>query len=241
MNFDFELSRANCMCVQFSAKMYYFMFNFLSIGLGFSFLTISSNQAASLCFDGHAKLVGLSVVSSAIGVGAMLYPYILTWMVDEFGLKGTFLLLGGITMNGIPMALLWRNLNKSKEDHRMTQTAQQAYKRFIKSLLNRIWETMGSKQFLFALLGFSLAMPSVNIFEILALDILESSGLARDHSVMLFIILNAVSIPGRLVPGFIKRIQGLSSMTAPIIGTAISGIGLLLVNLAQTLLGKNEY
>ena len=211
--------------------------SFLLTGLGFSFLTISSNQAASLCFEGQARLIGLSVVSSAIGIGGMVYPYLLTWMVDTYGLKGTFLLMGGITLNGIPMAFLWKHLNEHTKRKNASEIKPINFGELYTLLLSRVKETMKFKPFLATLIGFALAMPSVNMFEILALDVLESNGLTRSISVIMFVILNAVSIPGRLVPGFIKRVHGLSSMMAPVLGALISGLGMLLINATKTLAG----
>ena len=206
-------------------------------GLGFAFLTISANQAASLCFEGHARLIGLSVVSSAIGIGGMVYPYLLVWMEDSYGLRGTFLLLGGITLNGIPMSLLWKHLNQSIQLNREGDTSPGDLSEITRVLLSRVTETLKSKPFVAALIGFTMAMPSVNMFEILSLDVLETNGLTRNTSVTLFIILNAVSIPGRLVPGLVQRIRGLSSMIAPILGVLISGLGMILINATHTVAG----
>ena len=211
------------------------LFSFTT-GLGFSYLTISANQAASQCFEGTSRIIGLSVVSSASGVGAMLYPYLLSWMADVFGVSGTLLVLGGITMNGIPMALLWKPLDKqSKTDMQKPNSDKTSS---LNQLYARVFETIKHKPFCAVLLGFGLAMPSITMFEILAIDILESYGMFRSQSVMLFIVLNAVSIPGRLVPGLIKRIHGASCLTGPIIGTIISGIGMLMMNLSDSLAGN---
>ena len=202
---------------------------------------ISANQAASLCFDGHARLVGLSVVSSAIGIGGMIYPYLIVWLVDIYGLKGTLLIMGGITLNGIPMSLLWNHLNLRILISRGSNTSQNDCSGLTAVFLSRVIGTLKSKPFVAALIGFTMAMPSVNMFEILSLDVLESNGLSRNTSVIMFIILNAVSIPGRLVPGFIKRIKGLSSMMAPILGVIISGMGMLLINATHTLAGNGLF
>lgn len=79
----------------------------LCSGSGLSFLELSANQAASQCFSGRTRMIALSVVNSAAGIGAMGYPYILSWFYNTVGLEGTFLLLSGITMNGIPISFLW--------------------------------------------------------------------------------------------------------------------------------------
>ena len=199
---------------------------------------ISTNYTASLCFDGTARVIGLSVVSTAIGVGSMVYPYLLSWMVDMFGLRGTLLLLGGITMNGIPIALLWKHAEMGNKPEIKKTSDEVNDNHPVMQLLARVSETIQHKPFCTALLGYGLALPSITMFEILALDILESNGLERNLSVMLFIVLNAASIPGRLVPGLIKRIRGCASLTGPMLGALISAIAMGLLNLTNTIEGK---
>ena len=169
----------------------------------------------------------------------MAYSYLLTWIVEVFGLRGCLLVLGGITMNGIPMALLW----KPPVERNQTESQQHAVKEMHANLLNqllaRFCGTIKQVPFFTSLLGFGLAVPSIVVFEVLIIDILESNGLNRKQSVILLIVLNATSIPGRLVPGIIKRINGAPCLTGPIIAVLISGIGMVLMNVTDTLSGNH--
>ena len=70
-------------------------------------LYLSANQAASACFKGRNALVALSVVTSSVGVGGMFYPYLLQFLIDSYALRGALLIISGISMNAIPLSLLW--------------------------------------------------------------------------------------------------------------------------------------
>ena len=101
------------------------------------------------------------------------------------------------------------------------------------TIRNNILAIMANNAFLFLLLGFCFALPSQNMFEILLLDILESCKLQRSQSVVLLMILNAMCVPGRLVPGLIVKLPSCSSGMAPIVGSVISGVGVILLSLCK--------
>ena len=53
------------------------------------------------------KLIAISVATSSTGVGAMVYPFLIKLLTESMGVKGTLLILGGISLNAIPLAVLW--------------------------------------------------------------------------------------------------------------------------------------
>ena len=53
------------------------------------------------------KLIAISVATSSVGIGAMVYPYLIKVLTESMGVKGTLLILGGISLNAIPLAVLW--------------------------------------------------------------------------------------------------------------------------------------
>ena len=70
-------------------------------------LYLSANQAASTCFTGRNALVALSVVTSSVGIGGIFYPYLLQFLIDLYGVRGALLVVSGISLNAIPLSLLW--------------------------------------------------------------------------------------------------------------------------------------
>ncbi|XP_045175603.2 monocarboxylate transporter 12-like isoform X2 [Mercenaria mercenaria] len=75
--------------------------------LGVGFLFVVSYAAVGHHFTEKTALILLSIVNAVSGLGGMLFPFILAYFSETFGLRGTLLLSGGIVMNTIPAALLW--------------------------------------------------------------------------------------------------------------------------------------
>ena len=278
------------------------IFNLTGLG-GLAFFFLSACQAAGQCFDGKAKLVAIAVVTSSIGVGAMGYPYLFKISIEHFGVKGTLLLLGGVTINAIPLAILWsppRNRHITKHADRPEGAEQQvpliekksavvctseaassiihkrskneeplhyhmvistnmpddknseckcsraAANKYPPTIVDRktggmfavFLPTITYKPFFALVCCFACAVPSVNMFEILLLDVLETTGLSRERCITLFIILNCLAIPGRIFPGLVNRIPRCSSGMAPILGAVISGVASCLLILTSGYVGK---
>ena len=309
---------------------------------GLCFLFISACQAVSQCFQGKTKLVALSVATGVIGIGGTGYPYLLKICINHFGLKGTLLLLGGISMNAVPLAILWSppgekqvsrviqikdktehdtilvehkskksqdpndidshnktDLDKTFLNHKIKQppvltdidsqntteldafilpeskdenttaaveshitisplnkgnahhqtlmhnktrngNANQRTKnsKKVSGLFTVFLPTIKYKPFFILVCCFGCVTPALNMFEVLLLDVLETSGLSRDSSVTSLIIYNSFAIPGRIFPGFVNKIPRCSSGMSSVLGTIISMIGAVLLIFTSGCAGK---
>lgn len=194
-------------------------------GLGFGFLFISAVQALGQCFWGQARLIAVAVGQTAFSVGSMVYPYLVDWLVISYGLKGTLLILGGIMLNAIPLAFTWDNSKQiDKDSNHSEQSAKPC------GVFSTIISIIKYSPFSFVLFGIGLSLTAVTIFEILSLDILESSGLSHDQSIVAYVAMKAAVIPACLVPGFINKLPRCSSGMSPVIGALVGGTGLILLN-----------
>lgn len=54
----------------------------------------------------RSQAVGLAMAGT--GVGQMLMPQVVRFLLDEFGYRGTTLILGGLCLNGVAGALLFQ-------------------------------------------------------------------------------------------------------------------------------------
>ena len=313
---------------------------------GLCFLFISACQAVSQCFQGKTKLVALSVATGVIGIGGTGYPYLLKICINHFGLKGTLLLLGGISMNAVPLAILWSppgekqvskvisrviqikdktehdttlvehkskkgedsndvdshnkgDLDKTFLNHEIKQptvltdidshnateldafivpeskndnttAAVESYitinplnkgnvhhqtcihkkthngnanqrtknSKKVSGLFSVFLPTIKYKPFFILVCCFGCVTPALNMFEVLLLDVLETSGLSRDSSVTSLIIYNSFAIPGRIFPGFVNKIPRCSSGMSSVLGTIISMIGAVLLIFTSGYAGK---
>ncbi|XP_045176440.2 monocarboxylate transporter 1-like isoform X2 [Mercenaria mercenaria] len=85
----------------------------ISIGIilafGSSCLYIASSISIGKHFSGEKRHILMSIQSAAGGLGGMIFPFVLKYLSDHFGLKGTLLIVGGIYLQILPASLLWRD------------------------------------------------------------------------------------------------------------------------------------
>ena len=300
-----------------------------------------------MLFEGHTRLICISMVTCGSGLGGIFYPYFMVWLNDNFGLNRTFLILGGIMLNTIPLTFLWhkhpRAVNKSsnlksssrlstssvtptevseiatessiaqcknstmqpnsvadsqesfarppssfkmsyessaspsdtsaalsnstKSPHQssvllslesttpsdssetISQSSSEATpdssatvsesspKQSKKNIFQVLLQTVSYKPFIFLSLGIGFSLATVQAFNLLVMDILQSNGLSITESLNAVIVNNAASIPGRLMPGLLQRIPGYSSVMTPILAALLGGVGMMMVNFIFTFTG----
>ena len=212
--------------------------------LGFSLLCICPNQIITQLFEGQTRFICLSLLSLAPSVGGLFFPYLLTWLADLFKLSGTFLLLGGISLNTIPLVTLW-NIPRTpkKAEHKNDSTAVEQSKQTELSpkgseFLKSIHETLKNGSFLFLMLGIGCSLSIINIHAILALDILESNGLSAEEGILAVIVTNGASILSRLVPPVTNKIRGYNPILTPTLASLFGSSGMLLFIFVPNLIGK---
>ena len=182
----------------------------------------------------------------APGVGGIIYPYLLQWLTETFGLNGTFLLLGGVSLNTIPLATLWGASNSQKkmkgnsndEENTIERPAEKGDQQ---NFFHNICDTVKYKPFLFLFLGLGLLISTFNIFGILAMDIFATNGLSVESSIIAVTVSNAASVPSRLIPGFANRIKRCRTIMTPVLAAVLGAFGMILLILVPSFTGMLSY
>jgi len=79
-----------------------------NIGLGFCLMCTAATIPVQLYFN-KRRTLAYALASSGVCVGTVLTPFLIRFLLIEFGWRGTFLLMAGINSHGcIAGALLWR-------------------------------------------------------------------------------------------------------------------------------------
>ena len=173
----------------------------------------------------------------AVGIGSMVYPYVVDWLAENYGLKGTFLILGGVTLNSIPLAFTWHTSNHVANIH---APGKRTSRQLLSGMCSNIVKVLKYPPFPFMLVGNGLGAGLVTVFDILSLDVVESTGMSRDRSITAYVALKAASIPARLVPGILDKIPGCSSVMTPAIGSMLGAVGMITLNFVSSFAGKLE-
>ena len=96
---------------------------FISIGiisgLGFSLLYILKWIAANTYYNKWRQLANAIVVSGS-SIGLVVFPPFVHWLLESYGLQGTFMIIGACSLNtvilGALIPQLMRNSNIIQED-----------------------------------------------------------------------------------------------------------------------------
>ena len=86
-------------------------------GFGASILTIAAYVMLIDEESANRRSVIVVVASSGGGIGNIVLPPLSSWLVDLYGWRGCFVLLGGVCLQGLVIsALLYSGPNKLKVD-----------------------------------------------------------------------------------------------------------------------------
>lgn len=164
----------------------------------------------------------------------MVMPYLLVSLNGEFGLRGAFLISGGLVLHTVPcvysMALF--NLNNSpviishepdvNRTHRKILNRLREFGKGIHSLCRNEQYLMGP-----ACIAFGTAILSLLVF--LVVDVLIAKGLAKTDGVFALFLMGLFSLFGRIMPGLFKLCHHTSTSITPIIIYVVSGISFILL------------
>ena len=87
-------------------------------------------------------------------------------------------------------------------------------------------------------MGMGLVLSMINMYDILAMDILSSNGLSNEQSLNAIIVSGAASIPSRMLPGLMNRINGCSSVATPVLAALFGMCGVVMVIFLTGFVGK---
>lgn len=83
-------------------------------GFGCGLAFMPGSVAVAKYFKNHRTLA-LSIASAGGGIGGFAFPPILELLNETYNWRGMFLILGGVTLNGIVFGLLFRPIQKDTE------------------------------------------------------------------------------------------------------------------------------
>lgn len=73
---------------------------FLTVGVGLGLINPSTFIAVNSYFTSRrGQAIGLAMAGT--GVGQMIMPHVVRVLLDNYGFKGTILIMGGLALNGV--------------------------------------------------------------------------------------------------------------------------------------------
>ena len=184
-------------------------------------MTVSSVTAVRDTFSGSQRLLALAIQNTCVSVGGAITPYLFDYCVKNYGLNGTFLLMSGIYLNGIPAAYLFSTHQKNNlTSTNNTSEAPTAKMSVVVFELNRLKTTILKivrPTFIFTVMANAIVMASLAGVNALIVEILQWRGFTSEQALLAFPALHVLGIVARILPGIAKQIRGINSFVFPII------------------------
>ncbi|XP_053378721.1 monocarboxylate transporter 12-B-like [Mercenaria mercenaria] len=192
-------------------------------------------------FSGSQRTLCLAILNSSHVVASIAYPYCLEWLTEQYGLTGTFLILGGFTFNAMVFFAICL-VNRDKCKNNKTSVCYDAenghnvqFDKTKTSLRRRVSNVFFkskkylSTPYLFILVAAGILLSSLDGYLAVMFDIALWKQIDSSRALLSFVIFSSFSAVSCLVPGLLKQIKGINSCIYPIFASLAGGIGQLIV------------
>ncbi|XP_021351201.1 monocarboxylate transporter 6-like isoform X1 [Mizuhopecten yessoensis] len=176
-------------------------------GIGFSATFISALTSVGEHFEGHSKLMALSFLTFGSGCGGITLPFLLHFLIEEFGWRGCLLITGGLMANIAPFFAVCRQLSVSvqqitenKSDELNTEAKPEG-DGFTKSL-----RALGkNKVYLTHVVAMCCTLPVINSSLVFMIDFLKTQGFDSETAILLYLYSQIATTVFALVPSLCKK------------------------------------
>ncbi|XP_064619208.1 monocarboxylate transporter 14-like [Lineus longissimus] len=195
-------------------------------GIGLSFLPCMSVLGGY--FDRH-RTMALGLAATGTGFGTVVYPPLIRYLDEEYGWRGSLLIMAGITLN-----LLVTSLIMKPKPQKTIDDADKEKK--------SLYETLGCsffKNYRFVLICFSSLMQAFG-FGIVYMHLAvyaKYEGVSDDNSAILYSCIGLANFVGRLFWGFSALNPRVNVLVIYILSVMLVGIPIEAVPLVHTYSG----
>ncbi|XP_056019381.1 monocarboxylate transporter 14-like isoform X2 [Ostrea edulis] len=109
------LSSVGLIVLPFTMNMVFLLFFYgIMTGIGYCLLYVPSHTMSGLYYDKHRSLA-TGVATAGSGLGGIVFPNFVQYLIDEYGWRGSFLIVAGINLNTIIFSALIRESPLQRE------------------------------------------------------------------------------------------------------------------------------
>lgn len=102
------LSSCGLIVLPFTVDMVFLLFFYgIVTGIGYCLLYVPSHTMSGLYYDKHRSLA-TGVATAGSGLGGIVFPNMVQYLIDEYGWRGSLLLVAGINLNTFVFSALLR-------------------------------------------------------------------------------------------------------------------------------------
>ncbi|OWF51554.1 Monocarboxylate transporter 12 [Mizuhopecten yessoensis] len=209
----------------------------ISTGIGFSATIISAVTSVGEYFEGKSQLMALSFLTFGSGCGGILIPFLLHFLIEEFGWRGCLLFIGGLMANmtcffavckPLSIGLQQTKANKLKKVDSETKPTEQVFTKSLRSLVT-------NKVYIAHVVAMCCTLPVINSSLIFIIDFLTTKGFDSKSAILMYLYLQIGSTLCGVVPGLCKKyIPHTSVLIIPACFTIIGSTATALLPHAKT-------
>ncbi|KAL4240056.1 hypothetical protein ACF0H5_000850 [Mactra antiquata] len=243
--------------ISFFIKKIEYLYITISVvaGVGMSTIHLASIIVIEQFFPTRLHPLCFAIQGITVNIAGALYPELIENLLSQFGLHGTFLILGGLFLNGVVVPLLLMNrrapntcvmetkvdIESDYADERQKLTMDDKHDSVSDATAENEDDgtcfgrcTILSIPFLTIVFASAFSVPPINTFVGLVVDLIVWKNFSFSQGVFAFIPFNAFSIAAKLVPIFTQRIKGFNNYILIMVFCVIGIIGQILILLSKS-------
>ncbi|OWF43105.1 monocarboxylate transporter 14-like [Mizuhopecten yessoensis] len=192
-------------------------------GFGFSLLSLSAMVPINMYFNERRTLAN-AFSNIGGGVGTSVFPFLIAWLMEEYGWRGLYLILAGISLQGVAVGLILKdNYRDPKKNALLLQKTDHKKEEQEKSTLQKIKDLYTNKYFvLYGIMSFSVDMVILVPFFMIPV-ISAAIGLSPRQQAMIITVAGIASIFLRPTIGLV--VDRMKAHTVTVMGVAAIILG----------------
>ncbi|XP_069119148.1 monocarboxylate transporter 6-like [Argopecten irradians] len=141
-------------------------------GFGFSAVFVSSLTSVGEYFEDKSKLMALAFITFGSGCGGILVPFILDMLINEYGWKGSLLLMGGLMTHMICFFAVCKPIMIGISTTQDSENETSSHRPFVNSLKSLVTNAV----YIIHVIRVCFTIPAINSSKIFIIDYLNTNG-----------------------------------------------------------------
>ena len=198
------------MLERLKCKENFIKYDVLFSGIGNGLILLPCPVSVGYSFRDHSGLA-MGIMTAGVGIGMLASGPLIQYLLETYGLSGTYLMSAGIVSHVIPCGMLLKTPPKKK----LTPAATTFFKTYIK--------LVKAPSFMFVLVGSILWNIAYAVIMIHLPNFVVQNGSSRSEASFLFTVIGIGTILSRLTVGLATGSNGLDPLLLNLGLTALTG------------------
>ncbi|XP_060582729.1 monocarboxylate transporter 12-like isoform X1 [Ruditapes philippinarum] len=214
-------------------------------GIGTSLFYVSFLTVINRTFKGKQRAWCIAIQGPCPSIAGLFYPYLLDELVSTYGVRGTFLVIGGVFCNSFVFSLMvWFRRSDftlqpedklaEQEKHYYNTMSNNPKKEQMCASVGSLFKGVMTKRYICLLVAATVSVGTADAFLDFVFDISHWKGFDNSEANMVFVFFNICGIIFCIVPGLIQQVLDIDTYLLPFGLALFACSGCLIVMFADT-------